>query len=83
MDSFNDGRFSPDGIIACAYSDFTSGRMELNSDSQMVDLPRLAEWPKRRSWQARSDSEKTAALPGLQGGPVKGMTFREARDVPQ
>jgi hypothetical protein len=49
----------------------------------MVPLPGFAAGPERPQLVAARHSEKTDDFSGLQNGPVKGMTFREARAVPE
>ena len=48
-----------------------------------LDLMGLAAGPERPQSAAARHSENTYDLTALSDGPVKGMTFREARAVPE
>ena len=49
--------------------------LELSSDPNIVPLPGLSAGPVQRQLTAAHHSQNTAAFPGRQGGPVKGMGF--------
>jgi hypothetical protein len=55
----------------------------MNSLPKMVDLMGLALGPERPQLAAARHSENWYDFSGRQDGPVKGMTFREARAVPE
>jgi hypothetical protein len=59
------------------------GQQDLNAVPKRVDLLRLAAGPERPQLAAAHHSENTAAFPGRQDGPIKGMRSRDSAAVPQ
>jgi hypothetical protein len=70
-------------VIGGLCEETRSGQLGFELVRQKVRLPKLPAGSDTRQLTAAHHSGNSAAFPGLQDGPVKGMASWEARAVPE